>query len=297
MVNHVLAACRVPSLLAVLLAELLAACSSVPAGFDAPESVLHDPVADVYFVSNILGEPLAKDDNGYIARVAPDGLTMERYWIQGGRNGVTLHAPKGMALVGDVLWVADIDVLRAFDRRTGVPVRDVPIPGATYLNDVSADEHGNVFCSDTGLDAKLDPTGTDAIWRLAADGAPVVLAKGTDLGQPNGIVARAGGVFVVSWRDGAFYQIDHRGTRLDLGKAPTAQLNGLVRVEPEQRGAAPWWYATSRAGKCVYRFDVTGSVVALPFSAEQPADCGFDATRRRLLVPLFGANRIELLPL
>ncbi len=29
----------------------------------------------------------------------------------------------------------------------------------------------------------------------------------------------------------------------------------------------------------------------------QPADSGFDATRRRLPVPLFLANRLELLPL
>ncbi len=281
-------------------AALLAACSTsptVPAGFDTPESVLHDAAADVYLVSNIHGEPVAKDGNGYIARVASDRTTMERYWIQGGKNGVTLHAPKGMAIAGDVLWVADIDTLRAFDRRTGAPLREVVIPGATFLNDVSADADGVVFCSDTGVDASFAPTGTDAIWKVGADGAPVALAKGTDLGQPNGIVARDGGVYAVSWRDGTFYQIDRRGMRLDLAKAPAAQLDGLVRVEAAERGVAPTWYATSWAGKCVYRFDVAGGIHTLPRTFEQPADCGFDAGRRLLLVPLFGTNQLELIHL
>jgi sugar lactone lactonase YvrE len=276
---------------------LLAACSSVPAGFDTPECVLHDPDADVYLVSNIHGAPLAKDGNGYIARVAPDRRSMERYWIQGGKNGVTLHAPKGMALAGDLLWVADIDVLRAFDRRTGAPVREVAIPGATFLNDVSADKDGTVFCSDSGLDASFGPTGTDAIWRVPPGGPAVVLAKGVELGQPNGIVARDGGVYAVSWRDGKFFQIDRRGVRLDLAQAPTDQLDGLVRVESAVAGEAPVWYATSWTGKCVYRFDVGGGVVPLPHSLEQPADCGFDGKRRLLLVPRFGGNSLELLPL
>ncbi|HEB52872.1 MAG TPA: hypothetical protein ENI87_06430, partial [bacterium] len=85
-----------------------------------PESVLYDPASDVWLVSNIAGEPLAKDGNGFIARVSPDDGSA-RAWIEGGRNGVTLHAPKGMALLGDDLWVADIDVVRRFDRRSGAP--------------------------------------------------------------------------------------------------------------------------------------------------------------------------------
>src|SRR5256886_1138508 len=42
-------------------------------GFLTPESVLHDPAQDIYFVSNINGGPTAKDNNGFISRVRPDG--------------------------------------------------------------------------------------------------------------------------------------------------------------------------------------------------------------------------------
>lgn len=282
---------------AVCLGGLLAACGGGdPPGFDTPESALHDVQADVYLVSNIRGAPLAKDGNGYIARVAPDG-SMQRYWIEGGKNGVTLHAPKGLALAGDTLWVADIDVVRRFDRRSGAPLGEVAIPGATFLNDVSAGPDGTIYVSDTGLDARFEPTGTDAIWKLGRDGAPSLLVRSLELGQPNGLVAQATGVYVVSWRDGTFSQVGFDGVRTELGKLPTGQLDGLVRVEATTPGTAPYWLMTSWAGKCVYRFEVTGASTRLPGLFEQPADCGYDSQRRRLLLPLFGKHRLELLPL
>jgi hypothetical protein len=269
----------------------VAACSGEAPGFDTPESVLPLPGAGVWLVSNVNGAPTAKDGNGYIARVAPDG-SMQRRWIAGGRDGVTLHAPKGMAIANGVLWVADIDVVRKFDLGSGAPLGEVAVPGSTFLNDVSVAPDGAVYVSDSGFDPSFGPSGTDAIWRIAPDGALAALVRGTDLGQPNGIVATASGVYVVNWRDGAFFQIDYRGVRTDLGKAPTAQLDGLVRVAASG-GGAPAWIATSWAGSCVYRFDVTGGVTKLPPTLAQPADCGFDAERGVLVVPLFGEHRLE----
>lgn len=282
----------------VALAPLyLCACSGEPAGYDMPESVLYDPRADVCLVSNVHGAPLAKDGNGYIARVRADG-SMERHWIAGGRGGAALNAPKGMAFAGEILWVADIDVLRAFDRHSGAPLGEVVIPGATFLNDVSAAPDGMVFCTDSGLDAAFAATGTDAVWQVPGERfppveAPTALIRGVDLGQPNGIFARDASVYVVSWRDGTFYAVDRKGRRTDLQKAPAAQLDGLVRVEDAGGKAA--FYATSWAGKCVYRFDAGGGCRALPGTYDQPADLGFDDRRGQLLLPLFGSDRIERL--
>ncbi|MGH7718701.1 MAG: hypothetical protein ACREON_07655, partial [Gemmatimonadaceae bacterium] len=85
-------------------------------GFSTPESVLYDAEADAYFVSNINGSPGERDNNGFISRVRADGTVDSMRFIAGGRGGVTLNAPKGMALVGDTLWVTDIDAVRAFHR-------------------------------------------------------------------------------------------------------------------------------------------------------------------------------------
>jgi len=277
----------------------LCACGGEPPGYDDPAAALYDPIADVCLVSNVHGAPLDRDGNGYLARVHADG-SMQRHWLRGGANGVTLHAPKGMAFAGDLLWVADIDVLRAFDRATGAPRGEVPIPGATSLEGVSAGPDGVVYCTDSGLDAAGTPTGTDAIWRLPADRwpppePPRPLLRGADLGQPRGLVARAASVYVVSWRDGQFFSVDGKGRRTDLARAPATQLDGLVRVEDAAgRGA---WYATSRAAGCVYRFDAGGGCAPLPGSFEQPGGCGYDDRRHQLLVPLCRSDGLQRIAL
>lgn len=279
---------------------LVASCSDAPPpDFSTPECVCYDAQADVYLVSNIQGAPLDKDDNGFILRVSPeDG--QRTAWISADQTGVTLNAPKGMAIVGDVLWVADIDVLRKFERNSGAPIGEVAIEGATFLNDVAAGPDGSVYCSDSGLDAKFAATGSDAIWRVAPDGAVSVLAKGVELGQPNGISAQQAGIYVVSWRDGTFYQIDYRGTRTDLGKAPQAQLDGLVRVEPAasadaaNKTSSPVWYSTSWQGKAIYRFAMTGVATALPVRLEMAADFCYDPKRNCLVIPLFGEDRLHI---
>jgi hypothetical protein len=79
---------------------------------DGPESARYDKDLDVWFVSNVNGTPLAKDNNGYISRLRPDGAPYTVKFIEGGKKGVTLNAPKGLAINGDTLWVADIRVAR-----------------------------------------------------------------------------------------------------------------------------------------------------------------------------------------
>lgn len=278
----------------VVFATALAACRGDVPGFDVPTSALHDPIADAYLLSN-RGAGTPEGGAGYISRVRPDG-SMQRYWIASGRQGVSLHAPAGMALRGDELWVADLGLLRSFHRVRGTAGGVIPIPGATGLCDVAVAPDGTICCTDSGLDAAGRPTGTDAIWLVGADGAVRPLLRSPDLGWPTGIVATERGIYVVNRRDGAFFQVDWRGIRTDLGRVPNGGLDGLVRVESGGQ-QAPVWYATSTAGNCIYRFDVRGAVQALPATVAAPADLGFDAMRRRLLVPLPTAHRLEVVPL
>src|SRR5438034_5250950 len=141
-------------------------------GFLKPESVLHDTVQDIYFVSNINGSPTAKDNNGFISRVKPDGAVENLKFIEGGRTGITLNAPKGLALAGDTLWVADIDAVRAFNAKTGAPIDSVSLSklGAVFLNDVVVVPTGALYVTDTGI--RFDDVGNvlhpgpDRIFRI-----------------------------------------------------------------------------------------------------------------------------------
>src|SRR6187551_745642 len=82
------------------LASASAADSAKPivivSGFNQPEAVRYDPDQDIYFVGNWGdGKADAKDNNGYISRVNPDGTMAVRQFIVGGQKGVTLSAPRG----------------------------------------------------------------------------------------------------------------------------------------------------------------------------------------------------------
>ncbi|PYP81996.1 MAG: hypothetical protein DMD25_00425, partial [Gemmatimonadetes bacterium] len=127
------------------------------------------------FVSNINGSPTAKDNNGFISRVRPDGAVENLKFIEGGHGGVTLNAPKGLAIRGDTLWVADIDVVRAFDAKTGAPRDSVSMAslGAVFLNDIAIAQTGALYITDTGI--RFDDVGNvlhpgpDRIFRVGTD--------------------------------------------------------------------------------------------------------------------------------
>jgi hypothetical protein len=117
-------------------------------GFDSPESVLHDPVTDTYLVSNVGGglpaAATARDGDGFISRLAPDGSIRDRFWIGRGKAGVRLDSPKGLAVAGRVLYVTDITTVRMFDRFSGRPLGSVQVAGAVFLNDVATAPDGAV---------------------------------------------------------------------------------------------------------------------------------------------------------
>ncbi|MFO1051041.1 MAG: hypothetical protein U1F36_02350 [Planctomycetota bacterium] len=265
------------------------------AGFSTPESVLHDAEADVYLVSNISGDPFGHDGDGFISRVSPDGKVLDLRWIDGKKEGVHLDAPKGLALSGDLLWVADIDQLRAFDRKTGAPRKAIAIPGATFLNDVCTDEVGTIYVSDSGFGPGFSATGTDAIWAVKLDGdkeTVAALARGDALAHPNGLgISPHGDLFCIDWAKGRFTLIAKDG-KLDTAlQLPATQLDGLVRR------ADGHWLASSWEGKCVYDIAPKGEIKVLFEGLEQPADLGIDLKRSCLLVPLFGANEVRVVPL
>jgi sugar lactone lactonase YvrE len=204
---------------------------SLTEGVQTPESVLYDADSDTYLVSNINGEPLGADDNGFIMRISPEGKITDPKWIDGAKDNIKLNAPKGMAIVNGVLYVADIDTVREFDAKTGEPKGEVKIDGATFLNDVAASGDG-VVVTDSGLDAKFGPTGTDAIWMIGKDNKAKALIKNKSLAAPNGITNGDKGAFwVVTFGSGEIYAVDAKGKQAKGQKLPKGQLDGIVVLD------------------------------------------------------------------
>ncbi len=262
-------------------------------GFATPESVLHDEIADVYLVSNINGHPLQPDGNGFISRLSPTGEVLDLKWIDGEADGVTLHAPKGMAIVGDVFYVTDITVVRKFDRTTGEPLGEITIEGASMLNDLAPASDGGVYLTDTGFrlsdEGEFEPSGTDAVYHIAPNGDVHTLIADAGLGAPNGVVEVDGELWVVTFVSGEMFRLVD-GERVDVATVTDGSLDGIIAVG-DQLLVSSW------ASMGVHGGTAGGEFTPVVTEVQSPADIGYDATRNVVLIPLFELDEVRIVPL
>lgn len=265
----------------------------VSGGFQTPESIFYEARSDVYLVSNINGNPTAADGNGFISRVAPDGRILELKWIDGTTTGVRLNAPKGMAVVGDTLYVSDITAVRMFDLRSGAPKGAVVILGSTFMNDLAAGGDGSVYATDTGVRPDFSPSGADGIYKIDQSGKLSVVVKNPDLHAPNGIaVLPDGTLVVVSFSPaGEVYTLSPRGAKQKMWKLPSGNLDG---VEVREGGAL---LISSWGASAVFQLERDGTVQTVVSNVPSPADIGYDSKRDRVLIPIFMENRLVIQPL
>lgn len=268
---------------------------AVVSGFRTPESVRYDADQDVYFVSNIDGVPNAKDNNGYIARVHADSTgAAPTMLVQGGRNGVTLHAPKGMAIVGDTLWVTDIDAVRGFHRRTGAPVASIDLRPlkVVFANDLAAGADGTLLVTETGIrfgaDGQMSHPGTDQVIAIRGR-TPTAVLTGGNLGSPNGIAWDArnsrwilggfAGKELLAWNG-----TDTTATTIVAGPGG---YDGIEVLADGRVLVSSWTDST------VHVLDGT-TLTPLVRNVAAPADIGVDTKRNLLLLPRFQDGRVEV---
>ena len=250
--------------------------------------MLYDEANDRYLVSNINGKPDEADNNGYITELSPDGKVVKAKFIAGGVDKVKLDAPKGTGIAGGVLYVSDIGVVRKFDLKTGAPKGEIPIPGATFLNDIAVAKDGRVFVSDSGIKSGasgFDPTGTDAVY-VIDKGKLKTVAKSKDLGGPNGLLAVDKGVLVVTFGSNELYRLDEKGVKQDVTKLPSGGLDGITQVGDKL-------LISSWQGSSVYRGTLGGASRSLLPELKGAADITYDAKHKRVLVPRFLDNAVE----
>jgi len=108
-----------------------------------PESVLVDDKENCIWVSNIDGASNGKDGKGSISKLSKTGTPINLEWITG------LNAPKGMAKFKQELYVADLTELVVIDIKKATIIKRVPIEGSVFLNDVTVNNKGAVFVSDS----------------------------------------------------------------------------------------------------------------------------------------------------
>lgn len=221
--NHTIKS--IASILIGLTSPLHADPTSWTAGpFDMPESALVDVKHNRIIVSVIHGHPGEADGNGHLAVLSPNGETSDLGWITG------LDAPKGMAIVGETLLVADLTRLHEIDLATGILLRSLEVDGAMFLNDITSD----------GEQAYVSDFMGNRIWHYQAGGMTVWL-EDEALAHPNGLYLDEERLVVGSWgqgmRDdfstevaGALLAVDLETKAISTIVPSLGNLDGVVRI-------------------------------------------------------------------
>jgi sugar lactone lactonase YvrE len=261
------------------------------AGLQTPECALWDADQDVYFVSNINGDPTAVDGNGFISKIGPDGKVIELKFIESGKKGAELNAPKGMAIAGNVLYVADLDTVRKFDRKSGKPKGKIALKDAVYLNALAVSPDGRVmYVSDSAIkiNGNLSGTGDDAIYEIDLKKRSVkTLIKDKALHWPNGLLADATGVWSVSLGANELVHVSTKGELGAVTKLPKGSLDGIVKLADNSLLISSW------EASAVYRGLPGGEFKEIISGVTSPAAIGLDVKRRTVLIPVFMGSTFE----
>ncbi len=262
-------------------------------GLESPNSFVGDPSGKEYFISNINGDREARDNNGFITKLDPNGKITNLKFIQGGVADILLHAPKGLALVGQILYVADLDQLKGFDKTTGKLLVTVSFPAASSqhvvsLTDVTAEPTGLLYVSDQSGNAiyKIDPSAHHQVALLIHDDR---------LAGPSGIAVhpKTGHLIAVSWDKGKILEVTPEGqlTELESNGFFTGRFQNLSGVDFDRWGNM---YLSDLTKGKIWRMtrDRRFQVIAEYLLA--PADISIDRANNLILVPYHYAHAAEM---
>jgi DNA-binding beta-propeller fold protein YncE len=236
-----------------------------------PESVLVDSKNNILYVANIDGAPDGKDGKGFISKVSPQGKIVSLEWVTG------LDAPKGMGLFNNTLYVADIKRVAVIDIKSGKITASIDIAGSIFLNDITVDEKGNVYVSDSS---------TGKIHKIT-NNKPEVFFESADVKSTNGVLALKDGLYLADFQSGTFYKVDWNKKLTKIGATP-AGGDGVVTIGKNEFIVSSWY------GE-ITLIDTNGKVTKLLDTKDQKlssADVAFDAKTKTLYVPTFFANSV-----
>lgn len=232
-----------------------------------PESVLYSATEKKLYVSLIDGAGNVKDGKGGIAILNTDGSVKNANWVEG------LNAPKGLAFYKNTLFVADIDAVVSIDMPSGRILNKLGIDKAVFLNDVTVDDKGVVYVSDTR---------TNKIYRIKNGKSELYLENVT---SANGLKWVNKNLYVLANTE--LWKIDEKKSISVLAKGFEKPGDGVEQLKNGDFIVTCW------AG-LIYYVKANGEISKLQDVQGQmnTADLGYNPKENLLYIPTFNHNSV-----
>ncbi|WP_437206389.1 beta-propeller fold lactonase family protein [Planctomicrobium sp. SH664] len=253
--------------------------------FRFAESCTFDPARNLIVVMNA-GVPQNQEENdGYVSLLNPDGTVHTSKWIGASRDGLTLNQPLGSAIQGNVLYAADIDVVRTFDLTSGKPLKSYPVEGAKVLNGIAVSKDGTIFVSNTRPDS--------IVYKITPAGEVSKFVEGAPLINPNGVaIDNDGHVVVVNVGDNNVLTFDAASGKLLKTEQTVESGNDGVVVLPDGTK-----YVSSVRYGSVSEIRPGQAAKIIAAGIPSAASMCYDSKQHQLVIPMNSNNALAFIKL
>lgn len=283
-IRHLLALSTLCFCSTLLISEIAIAHEVSPIeGLRTPESVIQASNGNIY-VSEING--FGVDGDGQISVIERG---QQRVLVSG------LNDPKGLALVGNTLYIADKTQIFKVDLMRPTPTAEVFVAASgfpstpQFLNDIAVDPQGNLYVSDSG--DLLGSGRGGAVYRVSPQGTVSLLADGkldARILCPNGLWVEQPGksLLMVDFSSGELMRFDLSTQRVTTIAKGFGGGDGVVVSNDGTMYVSDW-----KAGK-VFSVTPQGTVRLLHAGYQAAADIALMLDGKHLLVPDMKAGRL-----
>ena len=258
-------------------------------GLKTPESVVQAKNGKIY-VSEI--NEFGKDGDGQIT-IIENGK--KRVFATG------LDDPKGLAIIGKTLFVADktkimkIDIDGTVDGKVQsfAPASAFPVT-PLFLNDLEADPQGNLYVSDSGDLFGAGKGG--AIYKISPKGEVKLLINNEQDARakaPNGLLADDTGkvLIYVDFTSGILYSLNTETKALNDIAEGFGGGDGLLHRSNGTMYVSDW-----KNGK-VFSVNTKGDVALVKGGYQSAADIAITKDEKYIMVPDMKAGELDFIPL
>jgi sugar lactone lactonase YvrE len=244
-----------------------------------PESAVYDSINNRYIISNW--------GDGAIIQI--DSMENQKYF-----SDTLMHKFKvaGLYINGDTLLAAAGDApnagLTGFNLRTDKQIFHIVLPDVGLPNDIAVDMNGKIYVTDYW---------DDKLYRIDYRTPSIIIEEGLD--YPNGLLYDENNdrliILSVGGEEAPLLSVDLQDTTLSI-IIKTGLIGGTDGITMDKEGD---FYISEWEGDSIYRLDKNFTEKPVIFSSghNDPADIYFDVVNNILVVPNFGSNTMDFIPM